>query len=273
MGRIPLTISVDALASLQDQGQLEVMPAAGLYLFRVNTDREPFNHVKMRQAFALALNREDLVQHVLQGNQVPAFGIVPHSFIKGQPFFEDYDHHLARQLFQEALKDQSLTLENFPKVSIHYASNERSHKIAQVAQQQWKEVLGVNVTLQSSEPKVYYDLLKTHEYQLGIGSWFADIRDPISFLELFKFKENGTNNTQWENPHYIALLNQSSQAALPQEREKLLKDAERVIVNEMPVIPLFYASYNYLRNPEVKGVYFSELGYLDFKNAYWEADE
>jgi len=267
------TISVDALTSLQETGQLEVMPAAGLYLFRVNTEKEPFNHVKMRQAFALALNREDLVTHVLQGNQVPAFGIVPHSFIKGQPFFEDYDHHLSRQFFQDALKEQSLTMEDFPKVTIHYASNERSHKIAQVAQQQWKEVLGVNVTLESSEPKVYYDRLKTHEYQLGIGSWFADIHDPISFLEIFKFKENGTNNTQWESPHYIALLNQSSQATLPQEREHILKQAERVIINEMPIIPLFYASYNYLKNPNVKGVYFSDLGYLDFKNAYLEADE
>lgn len=262
------TLSVDALASLQSQGHLEVMPAAGIYLFRVNTESLPFNHVKMRQAFALALNREDLVKHALQGNQAPAFGLIPHSFIKGHPFFKDDNRRLALQLFQEALKEQSLALENFPKVSIQYASNERAHKIAQVAQQQWKEVLGVHVDLENSEGKVYYDRLKTHDYQLGIGSWFADIRDPISFLEVFKFKENGTNNTQWENPRYIALLNHSSEEISPKEREKILKQAERVIIEEMPIIPLFYASYNYLKNRSIKGVYFSELGYLDFKNAY-----
>lgn len=267
------TLSVDALASLRKQNQLEIMPAAGVYLFRVNTEKKPFDHVKIRQAFALALNRADLVEHVLQGNQSPAFGLIPYSFIASQPFFDDEDVDLAQRLFKEALEEQGLALQNFPPVSIHYASGERAHKIAQVAQQQWQEALGVQVALQSNEPKVHYERLKTHDYQLGIGSWFADFRDPISFLEIFKLKENGTNNTQWENQRYIDLLNQSALTQQPKEREKVLKQAEKVIVNEMPMIPLFYASYNYVRNPQVKGIYFSELGYLDFKNAYFDVNQ
>lgn len=264
------TLSIDALASLKKEGQLEVMPAAGIYLFRINTEKPPFHHVKMRQAFAYALNRKDLVEHVLQGNQQPAFGIVPPSFIEGRPFFQDHDTSLALQLFQEALKEQDLTLQNFPQVSIYYASNERAHKIAQVAQQQWKQNLGVQVDLQSNEAKIYFDRLKKHDYQLGIGSWFADIRDPISFLEIFKLKENGTNNTQWENSQYIALLNQSSLATQFSKRQELLKEAENVMIKEMPVIPLFYAAHNYVKNPKIKEIYFSELGYLDFKKAYWD---
>lgn len=262
------TLSVDALASLRRQEKLEVAPAAGVYLFRINTEKPPFNHIKMRQAFALALSRADLVEYVLQGNQVPAFGLIPYSFIAGQPFFDDEDIHLARRLFQEAMEEQALTLENFPQVSIQYASGERAHKIAQVVQQQWKETLGVNVALQSSEAKIYYDQLKNRTYQLGIGSWFADFRDPISFLEIFKLKDNGTNNTQWESPHYIELLNQSALVQNAEKRKELLKQAERTIINEMPIIPLFYSSYNYVKNPMIKGVYFSELGYLDFKHAY-----
>ncbi len=266
------TISTDALASLKKQGQLEISPAAGVYLFRINTERPPFTHAKMRRAFALALSRSDLVEHVLQGNQIPALGIIPPSFIQKQPLFQDHDTSLARQMFQEAMEEQQLTLNNFPPVSIYYASGERAHKIAQVAQQQWKECLGINVNLQSTEAKVYYDRLKSHDYQIGIGSWFADFRDPISFLEIFKLKGNGTNNTQWENSQYIALLDQSTQTTKYSERENYLKDAEKIIIEEMPIIPLFYASYNYVKKPSVKGVYFSELGYLDFKNAYIEAN-
>lgn len=267
------TLSIDALASLKDEGQLEVMPSAAVYIFRVNTQHPPFQHTKMRQAFALAINRQELVEHALQGNQQPAFGIIPPSFLQGEPFFQDNDVALARQLFQEALKEQNLTLQNFPSISICYASNERAHKIAQVAQQQWKENLGIQVALQSSEAKVYYDRLKKYDYQLGIGSWFADIRDPISFLDVFKLKENGTNNTQWENPQYIKLLNQSSLADPFSERKELLKEAEKIIISEMPIIPLFYSSFNYVKNPKIKGIYFSELGYLDFKNAHWEKNE
>jgi oligopeptide transport system substrate-binding protein len=264
------TIPTDALASFKQGGQLEIVPAAATYLLRFNTERAPFNNVKIRHAFTLALNRGDLVEHVLQGNQEPAFGLVPPSFLEGEPFFKDYDVERARQLFQEALAEEGLSADTFPQVSIHYATGERSHKIAQVAQQHWKDVLGIHVNLQSTESKVYYDLLQNKEYQIGIGSWFADIRDPISFLEVFKFKENGTNNTQWENPRYIALLDESGQATTPQQREKLLKEAEWVLVQDMPVAPLFYSSYNYVKHPKVQGIYFSELGYLDFKKAHFE---
>jgi len=173
-------------------------------------------------------------------------------------------------LFQEALKEQNITLETMPKITIYYATGERSHKIAQVVQQQWKEALGVDVALQSNEAKVYFDQLKKRDYQVGIGSWFADYRDPISFLEIFKLKENGTNNTQWENADFISLLDQSARAGDSSTRNKLLNEAETLLIKEMPIIPLFYSSYNYVKNPAVKGVYLSELGYLDFKSAYIE---
>lgn len=266
------TIPTDALASLKREGQLDITPAAGIFMLRLNTQRPPFTHAKMRQAFALALNRADLVEHVLQGNQTPAFRLVPPSFLQGEPLFTDHDISRARQLFQEALEEQHLTLQDFPQTSIFYASGERGHKIAQVAQQQWKECFGVNVTLQSTEAKTFFDRLKNHDYQMGIRSWFADFRDPIAFLEVFKLKGNGTNNTQWEHPQYIALLDQSAKTTDHKKREQLLKRAEELLVQEMPIIPLFYASYNYVKKPSVKGVYFSELGYLDFKNAYLDAN-
>jgi len=273
MGSPLSTISVDALASLKNEAKLEITPAAGVYLFRVNTEKPPFNHVKMRQAFALALNRADLVEHVLQGNQEPAMGLVPYSLGGSQSLLNDNNVELARRLFKESLEEQSLTMASLPKISIQYATGERAHKIAQVAQQQWKEALGVDVALQSNEAKVHYDQLKNHHYQLAIGSWFADFHDPISFLDVFKLKENGTNNTQWENPQFIQILNASALAQDTEERKKLLNQAEQVIINEMPVIPLFYSSYNYVKNPAIKGVYFSQLGYLDFKNAFWDNGE
>ncbi len=261
------TLTIDSLASLRNGEKLEIAPAAGVYFMRVNTEQPPFNSIKMRQAFALSINRADLVEFVLQGNQRPAFGLVPYSFLEGQPHFEDNAIHLASQFFKEAMDELGITLESFPKTTIHYAAGERAHKIAQVAQQQWKKALGVDVLLQSNESKIHFDLLKNHNYHLSIGSWFADFHDPIAFLEIFKRKENGTNNTQWENEIYRQLLQISALQTDSNERKQTLKQAERILINEMPIIPLFYASYNYVKNPAVKGVYFSDLGYLDFKHA------
>jgi oligopeptide transport system substrate-binding protein len=264
------TLSIDALSSLKKEKILEITPAAGVFLMRVNTEKPPFTNAKMRQAFALALNRSDLVEHVLQGNQIPALGIIPPSFASGSPSMKDHDIARAQELFQEALTEQKISANELPPITLSYAAGERSHKIAQVAQQQWKEGLGIDVTLQSTEGKVYFDQLKKHDYQLGIGTWYADFRDPISFLEIFKLKDNGTNNTQWEHKEYIAFLDQSGQEIDPIKRIKLLKKGEDLLMQEMPVIPLFYGTYNFVKQPDLNGVYFSELGYLDFRYAHKE---
>jgi oligopeptide transport system substrate-binding protein len=266
------TIPIDTLAALKQKGNLGIHPAAGVYFVRVNTEQAPLNNPKMRRAFALALNRSDLVEHILQGNQLPAKGYLPPSFSAGKDLFDDNSVEQAQALFKEGLTEMQLKAESLPTITVCYSSNPRGHKIAQVIQQQWKSAFGVDIQLLSCEHKVFYDRLKNHDYQLGIGSWFADIDDPISFLEVFKFKNNGTNNTQWENQRYIELIDQSSETIKDKARQKLLLQAEEVLIEEMPIIPLFFATYNYLQSPQLKGVYFSELGYLDFKNAYLELD-
>ena len=123
----------------------------------------------------------------------------------------------------------------------------------------------------SCEGKAYYDRLKNQAFEVSIGSWFADIDDPISFLEVFKWKNNGTNNTQWENASYIDLLERSSLEP-KQTRSLLLLQAEEILMDEMPLIPLFQASYSYLKKPNLQGIFFSKLGYLDFKQADYQEE-
>jgi oligopeptide transport system substrate-binding protein len=267
MGSPLSTLPTDALGTLKKEERLNQTMGAGLFLMRFNTQKAPFDQVKLREAFSLALNRQELVDHVLQGNQIPALGLVPPTFLNHPPFFRDYNLTKAQQSFKEALAAAHTSKEELPAITLCYANNERNHKIAQVAQQQWKQAFAIDVKLQSCEGKIMFEHLKNGDYQIGIGSWFADIRDPISFLEVFKYKNNGTNNTGWENPQFIQLLNLSSQTNHHLEREKLLTEAETVLIQDMPIAPLFYNTYNYLKQPHVKGVYFSELGYLDFKEA------
>lgn len=263
------TIPMDMMAALKQNTNLKNTPAAGVYFLRVNIENPPFDQPKMRRAFALALNRSDLVEHVLQGNQQPAHRYLPPFFASG-PLYKDHDLEVAQSLFNEALAEKNLTSSTLPTISLCYASNPRAYKTAQVLQQEWKEAFGIDIQLQGCESKILFDRLKNHDYQIAFGSWFADILDPISFLDVFKHKNNGTNNTQWENPRYIELLDSSTRANNAQDRQQLLTQAEELLIEEMPIIPLFFNSYNYLQNPNLKGVYFSELGYLDFKRAYLE---
>lgn len=266
MGVIPQ----DAMQSLKMQHQLHISPAAGTHWFRVNTARAPFQTAKMRRAFAYALDRKAIVEHITQGNQKPATAVVPPSMgLHPAAFFEDHDIPKAWYSFQEALEESHISKDDFPVVSLCYANGDRNHKIAQAVQQQWKKALGIEVKLDNCESQVFYDRLGRQDFQLAIGSWFADFQDPINFLEVFKYKTNRTNNTQWENQQYITLLNNSAVEDDPVKRLAILKKAEEVLMTDMPVIPVFFASYNYVKAENLLGVYFSDLGYLDFKFAFY----
>lgn len=269
------TLPPDAISSLKKEGLLNSAPGAGTHWFRINTEKAPFTLAKMRRAFSYALDRQAIVDHVLQGYQTPATGIVPAKLglQEESPYFKDNDLPTAQKLFQESLDELQLTKETLPLITLTYAANERSHKVAQAVQQQWQKAFQILVNLESIEGKVYFDRLSHHDYQIGIGSWFADFKDPYNFLSVFKLKENGTNNTQWENSEYIALLDSSNQEMDPIKRKEILRKAEILLVEESPVIPIFYSTFNYVKKDRVHGVILSELGYLDFKYAYLDDDE
>lgn len=258
------TLPQDAIEPLKKQDQLQIAEGAGTYWFRLNTAAKPFDHENMRRAFALALNRKAIVEHVTKGNQQPATSIVPPSLgIPPANDFSDNDPEHAKALFDEAIAEAG----QMPQIYLSYTSNDRNHKIAQAVQQQWNKAFGINIILDANESHMQMDKMKKGNYQISIGSWFADIHDPINFLEIFKSAENPTNQTGWHHPEYTALLERSSLESDPEIRKQILAQAETILMKEMPVIPLFFAAYNYVKNGNVDGVYFSPLGFVDFKNA------
>lgn len=261
------TLPQDAIAFLKKQGSLKIAPGAGTHWFRFNTASAPFENEKIRRAFALAIDRKAIVDHVTQGNQLPAIGIVPPVLgFSQQTYFNDHDTKTAQQLFQEGLLEIKKDRRTLPKISLYYAANDRNHKIAQAVQQQWNKAFDINVALESSEPKVLLDKMRNGSYQISLGGWYADIQDPINFLEIFKAKTNPTNQTHWENSAFSALL-ENAQTVSTENRLQLLAEAEKMLIAKMPIAPLFHSAYNYLQNDKLQNVYFSPLGYLDFKHA------
>lgn len=264
------TLPQDSIQSLKHQHKLMVAPAAGTHWFRFNTDKPPFNNLNMRKAFTLSIHRNDLVDFVTQGGQKPAEAIVPPSLgLETHSYFEDHEVPAAWYAFQEALEQMKISKDELPEISLCYATNDRNHKIAQAVQQQWKTALGIDVKLENLESKIFFDRLSRKDFQMANGSWYADIRDPINFLDVFKYKTNPTNNTQWENQKYITLLDKSNREAHPTKRFNLLNKAQGILMKEFPVAPLFFGSFNYIKDAGLLGVYFSDLGYLDFKYAFF----
>lgn len=265
------TLPVGALRGLKKQGQLQVKPFLATYFFRTNVEAEPFYHPLMRKAFALAIKRSEIVEHVTQGDQLPAMSFLPPSLgIQKAPYFNDGDLAAAKALFEEALSAEGLTLETLPPISLMYIAGERNHLIAQSVQNQWRVAFGIEVQIQAVERKVFFDRITKRNFQLAVGSWTADISDSMNFLEIFKFKAGGSNNTGWENPRYRELLDLALNEGNEQKRRQIFQECESILMQEMPIIPLFHYTLLYVSKQNVKGVVLSHLGGLDFKWAYME---
>lgn len=265
------TLPVDAIQALKREEKLHTSPVLATQWIRVNVDKAPFQSKKLRCAFAYAIDRQAIVNYVAQGNQIPATGIVPSAMkLQQHPLFEDGNIELAQDLFNEEVEILGVSSETFPKVTLLYASAERNHLIAQTLQDQWHKAFGIQVELEAVESKVFFDRVSKKDYILSLGNWFADFNDPINFLEVFKTRNIGTNNTNWENPSYTELLETSFECKNPEERSKVLARSEEILINEMPVIPIFHYTMLYIQDKELKDVVLTTMGNIDFKWAHLE---
>lgn len=253
----------DLLQELQQQPEYGSFPFAGTAFLGCNTENEALGNSKIRKALGLALDRRALVDHVLHKGGAPARGFLP--FSSREHFAEDL--LVARKLWQEGCEE----LRYIPSLTLLYSSSVQStHVLVQALQQQWKAGLGVQIALESCESKVYLDRMQKLDFQLAMRSWIADYDDPSSFLDIFKQKRNSANRTGWENGRYTSLLEQASITMSEKERIALLEDCERILMEEMPILPLYYLQGMYLKNPRLQGVVISPCGSLDLKWAYWE---
>jgi oligopeptide transport system substrate-binding protein len=177
----------------------------------------------------------------------------------------------AKEYLEKGLKEMGLKdASELPKINLSYNTDDAHAKIAQAVQEMWKKELGVNVELDNSEWNVYIDKLHSGNYQIGRLGWLADFNDSINFLELYRDKEGGNNDTNWENPEYKKLLIDSSKETDPKKREQMLKDAEEIIMDELPIAPIYFYTNPWLQDENFKGAVLSGLGDVQFKWAYFE---
>ncbi|MDN3505913.1 MAG: peptide ABC transporter substrate-binding protein [Simkaniaceae bacterium] len=262
LSRIPL----DAMEHLQNQGKLKFFETLGLYWFFLNTESFPFNNKKMRQAFAYAIDRQSLIEHILKGEETPALGVLPHKIsTQDGPYFQDNDLNRAKTLFQEALDEIGMQVEELPPIVFNFNDSSAHMRIAEVLQQQWKEAFGVDIQLEQQEWKFHYDKLQKGNYQIGGMQWQSWLRDPIYIMQTFRDKDNGVNMSRWDNAEYRSLISDAEKEPDLAVRKNLFNKAETILMDEMPVIPVYFTTIAYSKSEKLKDVYISELYEVDFR--------
>lgn len=275
LGQPVLPLPADSVGDLLKKKMIKTRPIGATTFCAFNVDRFPFNNRNIRKAFALAINRQEIVSNITTLNEKVALEMIPSCLKKSQSthFFEDGSIQKAQELFQKGCEELGIAPEKFPEVTYFYSNSEQHYKIAQAIQQQWLKALQVKVHLQNFDHKVFMKRLLQKEFDLAQTYWIAQYNDPMNILERFKFKDNAKNYPHWENKEYIQLLDQSMAVASEEERRKLMHKAESLFIEEMPLIPIFHWSCAYIAKPYVKSFDLAPLGNGFFEKIYIDLKE
>ncbi len=217
--------------------------------YRINTKRKPLDDPRVRLALSMALDRDALVRDVACGAGAACFGFTPNGAGYATPRGVEFNPAKARQLLAQAGYPNG---KGFPRLEITTTSREVQKIMAEAIQGMWKTHLGIHVDIRSCEWTAYKHSQNTMQYDFSASSWSGDYLDPASFLDLWG-SGAGNNNTGWGHAEYDRLLSAGHATGNQAERLRLLAEAEKLMLQEAPVIPLYWSKRSYLKRPEVQG--------------------
>ena len=252
-------LPTDVLGQLRAENNAELSTEAELstYFYRFNTTVKPFNNVKVRKALTMAIDRQLLIDEVVQGGQFPAFAIVPEGIADatgdfrtnvGDYFSENLDE--AKALLAEGLAEEGMDSLEF---TILYNTSEGHKKIAEAIQQMWNENLGVNVTLENTEFQVKIEREHALDYEVSRAGWVGDYVDPNTFLDMYT-SWSTQNDTGWTSDAYDELINKAAAEFDVATRMGYLHEAEAMLMENMPIMPLYYYTKSWTTKPYLTGV-------------------
>jgi oligopeptide transport system substrate-binding protein len=252
------TLPTDALAQEKENKEYQEVPYFGTYMYMFNVEKEPFTNAKVRRAFAMAINREAISENITKAGETPAFAFVPPGvetpdgdFREAGGAYFDENADEAKKLLEEGMKEEGWT--TLPEVTLLYNTAENHKKIGEAVQEMVKKNLGVDIKLANQEWKTYLDTTKQHNFQMARMGWIGVLLDPVVILDYY-LGDSPNNRTQWVNEEYDSLIAQAKVEQDEAKRYQLLHDAEKILMEEMPFMPVYHYTNTYLTSHKFEGV-------------------
>jgi oligopeptide transport system substrate-binding protein len=247
---------------------LHIDPYLATYFYLINVKRPPFDDVRVRRALSMAIDRESIVKNVLKGGQLPAYFFTPPN-TQGYTCSTKviYNPDSARKLLAQAGYSPA---HPFPSCKLLYNTSEMHHTLAQAVQEMWRKNLNVSIELDNKEWKVYLDSKHSGDFDISRMGWTGDYNDPTTFLDMWQ-TGGGNNNTGWSMPAYDSLIARAAGESTTEARYACFQKAEAILLDQMPIIPMYIYTNLSLIHPSVKGWYPNILGVHPFKYVYLES--
>ena len=225
-------------------------PMLTVYLYRVNVTKPGLDNAKVRRALNLAIDKKNICEIITRAGEVPATSVVPPGLAGyTPPPGTQYDPKLASKLLEEAGFPSGRGL---PPIEIVYNELDAHRTIAERIQQMWRENLGIGVQLRGVEWGTYLDLQNKLDYHVARAGWIADYPDPNTFLDMWT-SSSQQNQTGWKNKDFDALIEKAGTEPDRKKRMELLRDAEAILIEESPILPIYWYVSKNLVKPHVKG--------------------
>lgn len=248
----------DALEKWREK--LIFIPNAASTICTFNTQKFPFYNRHLRKAFALSIDREEIVKKVLDLGQVPATSMLPPSFSK--EIYPLTDLEKAKEHLEKALTELNIQREDLNSIVLYFRPTQIDKRLAQTLEKNWEKTLQIRIHLSQLDYKSHTHRLQTKDYQISLASWIAQFDDPMSILARFKDKNSLKNYPGWEDGSYQELLEKANTSP---NRKEMLAEAEKIFFLEMPLSPIFHWSSPAICSSKIESIATTPCGGVLFE--------
>lgn len=238
----------------------QVFPQDAVYYYALNTKVAPLDDVRVRRALTLAIDRKAIVETVTKAGQMPAHSMIPGTMVdaNGDVFNEKSGNYGIAPDASAVEEAKALLAEagfeggaGFPEMTVIYNTSEGHKNIAEAIQEMWKQNLGISVELSNQEWAVFQDTRQNHDFEIARSGWVGDYSDPMTYLGMF-LSESPMNYGEWNSPEYDQLIN-DSKTAPGQARFDMLYQAEKLLIEDSAVIPIYYYTNPVMVKESIEG--------------------
>ncbi len=277
-----INVPAEFLDQYKSKGVVKTRADSTTWYIEFNNKDKVFKNANMRKALSLAIDRQSFVDNILKNGSIPALAYTPPSIsgdkgafhpLVGDILAPKADQAAAKAALEAGLKELGLT--KAPQISFLSGDSERAKKWAVAVQEMWKQNLGVDVNIETVAFKVRLDRMTKGQYQIVFAGWGADYNDPMTFIDMWRTApadNPGNNSAFYNNTEYDKLVDDAKATGDQARRMDDMQKAEKILLAELPIAPIFHPAWNFIEKPYVKGIQRFAVGAdMDFKTATVDA--